>query len=73
MTIAKKTAMNSTLIASGIILGLSLMLAAGTRKPPGPCEPYAEVSRHCSDCSQCKPARRMAGSAQFAGRNKYGT
>jgi len=54
MTIAKKTAMNASLIAPGIILGLSLILAAEARKPPVPCEPYAEVCRHRSDCSQCK-------------------
>lgn len=24
------------------------------KRPIGPCEPYAETCRHCSDCSTCK-------------------
>lgn len=36
--------------ASAAIGGVMVM----KRKPIGPCEPYAEVCRHCSDCSTCK-------------------
>jgi len=31
------------------------------RKPVGPCEPYAEVCRHCSDCTQCKHCAKDGG------------
>lgn len=36
-------------------LCLAVATLAGVKtKPVGPCEPYAEVCRHCTDCSKCK-------------------
>lgn len=41
-----------------ITLAFATAAAAGVmvakRRPVGPCEPYAEVCRHCTDCSTCK-------------------
>jgi len=36
------------------LASLTLLLCAFAAKPIGPCEPYAEVCRHCTDCSKCK-------------------
>lgn len=30
-------------------------------KPIGPCEPYAAVCRHCTDCSMCKHCSQLGG------------
>jgi len=38
-------------------------LVVRSPKGVGPCEPYAEVCRHCSDCSTCKHCSKAAGSA----------
>jgi hypothetical protein len=41
-----------TLVFASAAIGGGVMVMK--KKPIGPCEPYAEVCRHCSDCSTCK-------------------
>jgi hypothetical protein len=36
-------------------------LVVRSPKGVGPCEPYAEVCRHCSDCSTCKHCAGLGG------------
>lgn len=42
------------------VIGLTLS-APAKKKPVGPCEPYAEVCRHCTDCSKCKHCAVIGG------------
>jgi hypothetical protein len=39
----------------------AVMMSKKVRKPVGCCEPYAEVCRHCTDCSQCRHCSKDRG------------
>lgn len=42
-------------------LVIAAAVAGAKKKPVGPCEPYADVCRHCSDCTQCGHCARDGG------------
>lgn len=46
--------MKKPLLTSLAALAFVILISAFTSKPIGRCEPYAEVCRHCTDCSTCK-------------------
>jgi hypothetical protein len=48
------------LLAIGTIGGYAATRAKAKRFI-GPCEPYAEVCRHCSDCSRCRHCSVIKG------------
>ncbi len=44
-----------------LLLGAVVIAAVPKKRAIGPCEPYAEVCRHCTDCSACKHCSKDGG------------